>query len=264
MRSSVLQGHSLETETLVAVGARLEWLPHRLRRRLSHAMDMADTVQSLLSNAVSGPAIACLRRPWPAETAYRLAYEYGEPDTPEPTRLAIAACRGWAAAQHDLAVLLEEGSVIAHNLSLAVGWYGKAAMAGDSFAQNNLGVCLSQGIGIPFDGKAAVSWYRKSALQECAEGMQNYAFCLLCGQCVKRREALAFRLAMQSFLKNSSGRSAFLVGQCIRHGWGARKDVPLAKSWLAFASNRGFTWQTSGWKGCKVGRLPEMQKRKGN
>jgi hypothetical protein len=262
LRTSVIDGNSLETETLVAVGARLEWLPHRLLRRLSKAMDMADTVQGLLSHAKSGAAIACMRRPWPAETAYRLAYEYGDFDTPDPSCLAIAACRGLPAAQHDLAVLFEEGCDIVQNLSLAVGWYRKAAIAGDSFAQNNLGVCLSKGIGLPFDGKAAVSWYRKSARQECAEGMQNYAFCLLCGQCVKRRETLAFQFALQSFLKDSSGRSAFLVGQCFRHGWGTRKNVPLAKTWLALAAKRGFTWKTSGWKRCKVGELPEMQKGK--
>lgn len=262
LRASVLNDDFQSTETLLSVGARIDWLPRRLTSHLANATGEPVSDSGISANRRSGRGVVCLRRPWSAEEAYSLAYRHGTPDEPEAARLAIAACRGWPAAQHDLAVFLEDGNWGFRNLPLAVHWYRKAAAAGDAFAQNNLGTCLAKGRGIPFDGKAAVSWYRKSARQGCAEGLQNYAFCLLCGQCTKRKQGEAFRLAVKSFLKASSGRAAFLVGQCLRNGWGARKDLRLAKLWLTLASDRGYTWKTSGWKGCKSGQLPRGKKKR--
>ena len=261
LRDATQRREILHAKTLVAVGARIDWLPYSIKQSLQALLDNPESMAPLFSANRSKPANIRLKRTWTAEEAYTFAYNRWLSDAPNPQCLAIAACRGWVAAQHDIAVLFEEGIVITENLMLAVAWYRKAATAGDAYAQNNLGTCFAKGKGVPFDGNAAVSCYRKSANQGCMEGMENYAFCLLCGECTKRREKVAYRLAMRSFLTSQSGRSAFIVGQCIRHGWGTPKDGLLAKAWLDFAAAKGCTWKTSGWKGCAPGRLPKMKKK---
>lgn len=260
LQNAIDTANRVQIQTLLVVGVRLNGIPFSALEHLSKLEPHSVVVAAELKNRrQAGRAGKILRigRPWTAEVAYKLSY--GTSDYPDVQYLAVSACRGWALAQHDLGVLLENGSGVEKNQGLAVEWYRLAAESGDSFAQNDLGVCLAKGRGIPFDGKAAVKWYRKSARQGCVEGMINYASCLLCGCCVERDKTAAYRLALRSYLKSSSGKAAYIVGLCVQNGWGTRADPELAKDWRKIASSLGVTNKNAGWKGCAPGSLPRFK-----
>lgn len=260
--TSLKNSDSLCIQTLLAIGARLDWLTKSNLILLSEAMRKNQAVREKCRKLLSSPfrdrvRVRIRRRHFPSE-ANEIAYRFAKNGMPDPKWLSLAALTGHPKAQHDLGVLFETGSGVRKNASLAFRWYERAAESGDAFAQNNLGVCYAKGIGTSFDGKSAVRWYRQSAIQDCPQGLENYSFCLLCGQCVKRNASTAFRLAKRSFRFGGSGKAAFLISCCLTHGWGADKNPESAARYKRIATECGYVWATSGWKGCRPGQLPHQ------
>ena len=262
LATSLQNGDLLCTQTLLAVGARLDWLSRKDLVLLSGSMRKKRSVREKCLKLLSVPfrdrvRFRIRRRHFPSE-ANEIAYRFSKNGIPDPKWLSLAALTGHPKAQHDLGVLFETGSGVRKNATVAFGWYERAAESGDSFAQNNFGVCYAKGIGTSFDGKCAVRWYRKSAVQDCPEGLENYSFCLLCGRCVKRDASTAFRLAKRAFQIGGSGKAAFLLSCCLSHGWGTGKHPKNAASYKRIATERGYVWAASGWKGCRPGQLPRQ------
>ena len=251
----------LQAETLLLVGANPQLLSRKkrlqLERLIANPIEPENTFE--ISESVSRSRTDMrLRHPWTGEEANRLAYKNGTNDSPAIDYIAIAACRDFAFAQHDLAVMLENGEGVPPSPRLALEWYRLAAEAGDAFAQNNLASLISRGKLISFNGHEVVKWYRKSVSQNCPEAMVNMAFCLLCGQCTRRQENQAFKLAMRSFLLQQTGRAACIIGRCFKFGFGTTRDTVLARAWLAFAAERGYTWD----KLCRKGTTGECRHEK--
>lgn len=73
----------------------------------------------------------------------------------------MAAERGHAKAQHNLALMYESGRGVPQDLTAAVRWYRLAAEQGNAGSQNNLGCLYEHGQGVAQDHAAAIEWYRR-------------------------------------------------------------------------------------------------------
>lgn len=79
-----------------------------------------------------------------------------DPDIPQDSKEAAkwyakAAKQGYPKAQHNLALLYEDGRGVTQSYTEAAKWYAKAAKAGFSEAQNNLAVLYIMGNGVKQD-----------------------------------------------------------------------------------------------------------------
>lgn len=134
-------------------------------------------------------------------------------------RLMVEHARGIAAspsvereprnrtALFNLGIAFEYGPGVRKNLRRAMGFYRRAADAGDPDARVALGYNLLNGIGAARDVKAAVRWYRMA----CADG-------------------------------NLSAH--FTLGQLYSEGLDVRKDLRRARAHLRFAARRGHAMAT--------------------
>ena len=73
--------------------------------------------------------------------------------------------QGDATAQHNLAVLYQDGLGVPASAEKALYWYEKAAEQGHADAQNNLAARYATGTGVAKDLAEALKWYRAAAAQ---------------------------------------------------------------------------------------------------
>ena len=85
------------------------------------------------------------------------------------------AKKGDATAQHNLAVLYQDGLGTKADAKQALHWYEKAAAQGEPEAQFMAGLMYSDGIGTAQDYKKAAQWYEKAAQKGHAEAQNNLA-----------------------------------------------------------------------------------------
>jgi TPR repeat protein len=85
----------------------------------------------------------------------------------------IAAERGHAKAQHNLAFMYENGQGVSQDYAEAAKWYHMAAAQGLASSQNNLGVLCESGNGVAQDHADAIKWYRRAAENGDANGVDN-------------------------------------------------------------------------------------------
>ncbi len=75
----------------------------------------------------------------------------------------IAAEKGSARAQHNLALMYEHGQGVTRDSGEAAKWYRMAADQGNAGSQNNLAVLYESGEGVPQDDTIALNLYRQGA-----------------------------------------------------------------------------------------------------
>jgi len=80
---------------------------------------------------------------------------------------------GDAFAQHDLAVMYEEGKGVAQDYEEAVKWYRLAAEQGNEKAQANLGGMYGNGNGVIQNDVMAYKWFSLAALNGNPNGTKN-------------------------------------------------------------------------------------------
>lgn len=114
----------------------------------------------------------------------------------------VAAKQGFAAAQHSLGAIYENGHGVPKNYQKAVYWYSMAADNGHTIAQHNLGVLYANGQGVRRDYKMAKDLWLASAQQRF--------------------------LAAQVKL-----------GTLYCHGYGVSKDHAVAYAWYQLAAVQG-------------------------
>jgi TPR repeat protein len=85
----------------------------------------------------------------------------------------IAAEKGHAASQHNLAIMYENGEGFDRNIAEAAKWYQKAAAQGHAGSQNNLGSLYEIGEGVPQNTMAALTLYRQAANGGDANAVSN-------------------------------------------------------------------------------------------
>ena len=99
--------------------------------------------------------------------------------------------QGDATAQHNLAVLYQDGLGVPASAEKALYWYEKAAEQGQAEAQFMAGLMYSDGIGTAQDYQKAAQWYEKAAQKGHAEAQNNLAARYATGTGVTRDMAKA-------------------------------------------------------------------------
>ncbi len=122
------------------------------------------------------------------ETIYQqAALAYQKQDFVSAFRLLFPlAQKGDKTAQHNLAVLYQDGLGVEANAKLALYWYEQAAKQGEAEAQFMAGLMYSQGEGSNQNYTKAVYWYEKAAAQGHHEAMNNLAARYATGTGVKQ------------------------------------------------------------------------------
>nr|WP_220129671.1 tetratricopeptide repeat protein [Sphingomonas chungangi] len=94
-----------------------------------------------------------------------------------------------AQAAYGQALLDERG--VASDAVAALGWFRRAAAAGDAMGMNMLGRCFEKGWGTTEDRAEATYWYAHAAQAGLDWGMYNYGSALALGAGVEKDEAAA-------------------------------------------------------------------------
>lgn len=109
--------------------------------------------------------------------------------------LEKAAYGGDRYAQLMLGVMYEDGvGGVPRNLEQAAKWYLKSARQGYAKAQHNLALLYEDGRGLPQSYEQAAIWYAKAAQQSFAEAQNNLAVLYLLGEGVSENRTKAERL----------------------------------------------------------------------
>lgn len=125
------------------------------------------------------------------------------PNTDNPYQAAVAAYQrgdfqaafqqlkpmaeaGDAVAQHNLAVLYQDGLGVRANPTEALKWYERAAEQGNAEAQFMTGLMYSDGVGTEQNYDKAFYWYKKAAEQGHDEAQNNLAARYASGTGVKQ------------------------------------------------------------------------------
>lgn len=87
-----------------------------------------------------------------------------------------AAEQGLVLAQFSMGVMYDIGQGVAQDYQQALSWYGKAAERGNVKAQNNLGFMYSQGKGVAQNYVTAHMWFNISGVRGYEEGRKNREF----------------------------------------------------------------------------------------
>jgi TPR repeat protein len=136
----------------------------------------------------------------------------------------LAADRGNALAQTELALMLRRGEGVARDLPRAITLWQTAASAGEPAAMNMLGLMARDGAGDKHDDAEAVAWFRKAADLRNAYAFANLGRMYWEGRGglpPDKTEAVKFFRA-SAFLENPWGR--LYLAEALEKGEGAERD----------------------------------------
>jgi len=131
------------------------------------------------------------------------AYEAGNPQLAYK-EFRVAAEKGDADCQFNLALMYEQGMGIEKDEKEAVVWYRKSAEQGNSNAQFNLGVLYEHGRGCDVDFAQANQWYRKASVQGDALAIGNLGMLYVRGDGVEVHKIAGVALLLRSATLDSS------------------------------------------------------------
>ncbi|MEO8421033.1 MAG: hypothetical protein ABI457_07550 [Hyphomicrobium sp.] len=159
------------------------------------------------------------------------------PATVGPFSLRIAAAKGDASAQFEVASRLAEGKGLDQDLKEAAQWYQRAAAGGFAMAQFRLGTLYERGLGMKPDAARAQIWYERAAAQGNVKAMHNLAVLAASRNPKGDYEGAArwFNGAANYGLADSQYNLAVLY----ENGMGVGKDMQQAYKWLLLAAKSG-------------------------
>lgn len=162
-----------------------------------------------------------------------------EDDKAEAVRLfRLAAERGHADAQNELATCLYEGNGVERNHPEALRWFRMAAEQGCAQAQFMLGVYYQNGEGVAKDSVEAMRWYQMTAAQGNAMAQYMLGFVHASGMGVARDDAEAARWYRKA-AEQGNAQAQFALGSLIWSGRGGAKDPAEAVRWIRKAAEQG-------------------------
>ena len=182
-----------------------------------------------------------LRSNGAAPAADEFAPPSGEPKLPPatvgPFSLRIAAAKGDASAQFEVASRLAEGKGTDQDLKEAAQWYQRAAAGGFAMAQFRLGTLYERGLGLKPDAARSQIWYERAAAQGNVKAMHNLAVLAASRNPKGDYEGAAhwFNAAADYGLADSQYNLAVLY----ENGMGVSKDMQQAYKWLLLAAKSG-------------------------
>lgn len=153
-------------------------------------------------------------------------------------RLRVAAAKGDASAQFEVAARLARGHGNLHDIEAAARWFERSAANGFAMAQYRLGTLYQKGLGAKRDLDRAKVWYRRAAEQGNAKAMHNLAVLLAGGDGQRPDYVTAahwFTQAAERGLPDSQYNLAILY----ETGFGVTKNVRQAYKWLVLAAKAG-------------------------
>jgi len=154
-----------------------------------------------------------------------------------PYSLRVAAAKGDASAQFEVASRLAEGKGPDQDLAEAAQWYQRAAASGFAMAQFRLGTLYERGLGVKADPQRAKVWYERAAAQGNVKAMHNLAVLVasLPPKPDYQTAARWFNVAADHGLADSQFNLAILY----ENGMGVSKDLQQAYKWLMLAAKSG-------------------------
>jgi localization factor PodJL len=194
--------------------------------------------------------------PEPAEPAPQLAVERPDspaalaiPEVPAPadpdtlpvafgSPLRMAAARGDANAQYEIAVRYFEGRDVPQDTRAAADWFGRAAEQGLAPAQFRLGGLYEKGLGVEKDLKAARRFYLAAGEAGHAKALHNLA--VLCAEGIDGKPD--YRTAARWFHKAAAygvADSQYNLGVLYARGIGVEQNLAEAYKWFALAARAG-------------------------
>lgn len=180
-----------------------------------------------------------------ANAQFDLALRYADGDGVEQDQSKAvhwyqkAAEQGHAKAQFNLAVRYENGNGIERDQTKAVRWYLKAAQQGHSGAQFNLALCYRDGDGVQEDQWKASHWFHMAAEQGDAVAQFNLAVRYEEGRGIHQNQSEAirwYRTAAYHGYANAQNNLAI----CYRDGDGVAVDLDTAELWAQKAAQQGY------------------------
>ena len=155
-----------------------------------------------------------------------------------PFSLRIAAAKGDAGSQFDVATRFAQGHGIKRDFSEAVKWYGRAAAQGHAIAQYRLAALYEKGQGVSRDGSRAVIWYRRSAEKGNIKAMHNLAV-LYTGRNKNRPDYATAAHWFKSAAERGLADSQFNLAILYANGLGVKRSKVEAYKWFSLAEARG-------------------------
>lgn len=153
-------------------------------------------------------------------------------------KLKLAAEKGEAQAQYELARKLSTGDGVDKDETAAVGWYTKAAEQNHVDAQVDLGYMYNRGLGTKQNYPESAKWYRKAAEQGDADGQSNLGIMYENGRGVEKNLKAAVKWYEKSAAqRNSDGQNN--LGRMYEKGWGVEKNIKTAVQWYEKSAAQG-------------------------
>lgn len=149
-----------------------------------------------------------------------------------------AAKQGDINAQHNLAVMYDDGDGVRQDKVEAIGWYRKAAEQGDADAQNRLGIMYENGEGAKPNKFESVRWFRMAAEQGNAEAQFNLGINFDTGKFLLQDKGEAARW-YQKAAEQGIAAAQFNLASMYFNGEGVTKDKEKSIYWARKAADQG-------------------------
>ena len=154
------------------------------------------------------------------------------------TYFMLAADKGSAEAQYELAQCYYWGKGVERDDDKFLNWIRKAAENGHAEAQFILAKCCEKDIGNGTDGKEVVDWYRKAAENGHAEAQYELALRYYEGRGVEPDGKKAVNWIRKAAENDHAGAQYFLA-KCYEEGFlGVKKDIAEAIKWYRKAGEK--------------------------
>ena len=145
---------------------------------------------------------------------------------------------GDAAAQHNLAVMLDHGQGVAEDDATALGWYKRAAENGHAASQYTLGLLFSKGHGVERDMGQALVWYKKAAEQGHVESAYILGVLHDFGKGVRRDDVEAVKWYRKA-AEQGDARAQYNLALMYDFGQGGLDDPGSAVEWYRLSAEQG-------------------------
>ncbi|MFM9943091.1 MAG: hypothetical protein ACKVP7_26790 [Hyphomicrobiaceae bacterium] len=155
-----------------------------------------------------------------------------------PLSLRLAAAKGDASAQFDVAARFAEGRGVKQDFLQASAWYQRAATQGHAQSQYRLAALYERGLGVQEDPARARIWYKRAAEQGNVKAMHNLAVMSAGREGVPADYAAARHWFTQAAERGLSD-SQFNLGVLTESGLGIEKDMIAAYTWFSLAARSG-------------------------
>jgi len=160
------------------------------------------------------------------------------PATSGPLSLRMAAAKGDAAAQVEIATRLAEGKGVRQDFAEAAKWYKRAADQDSAVAQYRLATLYERGMGVKSDRAKARALYEKAAGHGNLKAMHNLAVITASTTAGNPDYATAAHL-FERAARHGLRDSQYNLGVLYESGLGVAKDHAAAYKWYALAARSG-------------------------